>query len=144
MGLISTVTCHSQSISSSLHTPVILSVLEVSPFQLMKEGSPNHNASLGSQSHSLMESSVKASCRGLTCSDCSPSLISPPPYSPDVRRSRVSEAHLITSFLISTLALVPSFKCSKVILKNISFCFHFASAWPSHKSGLGQNLRGLG
>ena len=86
----------------------------------------------------------KASCRGLTCSDCSPSLISPPPYSPDVRRSRVSEAHLITSFLISTLALVPSFKCSKVILKNISFCFHFASAWPSHKSGLGQNLRGLG
>lgn len=75
---------------------------------------------------------------------CSPPFTGPPPHTPDVCRSRASEAHLITSFLISMLALVPSFKCSKVILKNTSFCFHFALAWPSHKSGLRQDLKGLG
>ena len=110
-------------------------MLEISPFQLVKEGSINQNASLGSQIHSLMESSVyggpSQTKRPAGCSPaeiCSPPFTGPPPHTPDVCWSRASEAHLITSFLISMLALVPSFKCSKVILKNTSFCFHFL--WP--------------
>ena len=86
----------------------------------------------------------KASCRGLTCRDCSPSFIGSPPYTArhlQILGFRNSSHHFPFNL---TLALVPSFKCSKVILKNTSFCFHFAQAWLSHKSGLRQNLRGLG
>lgn len=86
----------------------------------------------------------RASYRGLTCRDWSPSFSGSPPVLPATRTQRAAGAHLITCFLISVLALVSSFKCSKVILKNTSFCFHFALAWPSHKSGLRQSSRGLG
>lgn len=150
MSLNSTITTHCQP-APSLHAPTVLSMLEVSPFQLVMEESLNQNASRNSQIHPLMESSVYGKPNQTKHpAGVSPAEIvahpsqAPLPTLPGICRSRASETHLITSLLISTLALVPSFKCSKVILKNTSFCFHFARAWLSHKSGLRQNLRGLG